>query len=76
MWIVVRGEGIAVKAIDHWEQKRYVLNQIFLVLIATLPKKESFDAYSCPESDIRVAKHPTPGGLCRMPRTTSNGICR
>lgn len=52
-------KGIAVKAIDHWKQSVHAEQNIGCVDCHTAEKGD-FDAFYCPESDLLVAKHPTP----------------
>jgi hypothetical protein len=52
-------KGIAVKAIDHWKKSLHAEQNIACVDCHTA-KEGDFDAFYCPESDILVAKHPTP----------------
>lgn len=52
-------KGIAVKAIDHWKQSMHAEQNISCIDCHTA-EEDDFDAFFCPESDIRVAKHPTP----------------
>lgn len=52
-------EGVAVKAIDHWKQSMHAEMNISCIDCHEAEEGD-FDAFFCPESDIRVAKHPTP----------------
>lgn len=52
-------KGFAVKAIDHWKQSIHAEQNIGCVDCHTA-QKDDFDSFFCPESDLLVAKHPTP----------------
>ncbi len=52
-------KGVAVKAIDQWKQGVHAERNIQCVDCHSA-EEEDFDAFRCPESDILVARHPTP----------------
>ncbi|HOI28934.1 MAG TPA: multiheme c-type cytochrome [Melioribacteraceae bacterium] len=52
-------KGMAVKAIDAWKESVHAQQNIGC-LDCHKANKEDFDAFYCPESDLLVAKHPTP----------------
>ncbi|WKZ69732.1 MAG: multiheme c-type cytochrome [Melioribacteraceae bacterium] len=52
-------KGVAVKAIEHWKQSVHAEQNISCIDCHTAQEGE-FDAFYCPESDLLVAKHPTP----------------
>lgn len=52
-------KGIAVKQIDAWKEGMHAIMGIGCYECHQAEKTD-FDAFTCPESDILVAKHPTP----------------
>ncbi len=52
-------KGVAVKAIDAWKESVHAQQNIGC-LDCHKANKNDFDAFYCPESDLLVARHPTP----------------
>lgn len=52
-------KGMAVKTIDQWKASVHAEQNIGCVDCHTAGAGD-FDAFFCPESDLRVARHPTP----------------
>jgi len=53
------GKGVAVKAIDQWRSSMHA-EQNIACYDCHQAQEGDFDAFTCPESDIVVARHPTP----------------
>jgi cytochrome c553 len=52
-------KGVAVKLIDEWKLSKHAQQNIGCYECHKA-EKDDWDAFKCPESDIIVAKHPTP----------------
>ncbi|MCK5033308.1 MAG: cytochrome C, partial [Calditrichia bacterium] len=52
-------KSIAVKQIDAWEESEHAVQGIGCMDCHTAVE-DDFDAFKCPQSDVLVARHPTP----------------
>ncbi|GAB4185533.1 MAG: hypothetical protein Kow00108_22990 [Calditrichia bacterium] len=52
-------KGVAVKAVDAWKESKHAVMGIGCYECHEA-KDGEFDAFKCPESDVIIAKHPTP----------------